>query len=408
MTNKQAAIKIVKRLSKEGFEALLAGGCVRDMLLGRQASDYDVATSAKPDQIMSIFPRTLKVGAKFGVVIVLMEANQVEVATFRSESAYSDGRHPGSVTFTDAASDAGRRDFTINGMFYDLPQQKLIDYVNGHADLENKIVRTIGKPGERFEEDYLRMLRAVRFSTQLNFTIEPSTFSAICENAEKITQISGERIAIELEGILANPNRTNGAELLIRTELAGAIFPGFNKNQAKLALVILKNLPKKTDFPLALAGFFAGCETKFALEKITILKLSRNQTKHIKFLLVNRGKWLDEDMSLAQLKITLAEPYFWDLYEFEKAIRKTAGCRKDIAALRRIRKRIKSLGDIELKPKPLLNGNDLIKLGTAPGPKLGQLAQEIYIAQLEGTLQTPKQARHWAELWLHKHHFTEQ
>ncbi len=154
MTNKQAAIKIIKRLQRNGFQALLAGGCVRDMLLDRRAKDYDVATDARPKDVIRLFKRTLKVGAKFGVVIVLIEGRQVEVATFRTETGYADGRHPGAVAFTTAAEDAGRRDFTINGMFYEPLQKEVIDYVDGQADLRAKIVRTIGRPAERFSEDY--------------------------------------------------------------------------------------------------------------------------------------------------------------------------------------------------------------------------------------------------------------
>ncbi|MFC1793885.1 CCA tRNA nucleotidyltransferase [Planctomycetota bacterium] len=194
MTNRQAAIKVIKRLQRSGFQALLAGGCVRDMLLGRRAKDYDVATNAQPKDVIELFNRTLKVGAKFGVVIVLIEGQQVEVATFRTETGYTDGRHPGSVEFTTAAEDASRRDFTINGMFYDPLKKEVIDYVDGQADLKSRIIRTIGKPAERFGEDYLRMLRAVRFSTQLSFEIESSTWSAVCRNAKKIAGISGDGI----------------------------------------------------------------------------------------------------------------------------------------------------------------------------------------------------------------------
>ena len=408
MTNKQAAIKIIKRLSRNGFQALLAGGCVRDMLLGRRAHDFDVATDAAPADVTRIFKRTLKVGAKFGVVIVLVEGKQVEVATFRTEAGYIDGRHPARVKFTGAAEDAGRRDFTINGMFYDPLRREVIDYVDGQADLEKQIVRTIGKPAERFGEDYLRMLRAVRFSTQLGFAIEPGTFSAICSNAKNIDRISGERIAIELEAILVNPNRSAGVSMLAKSGLAEAIFPGLSFRQMKLAIRVLSQLRKKVDFALALAGFFSGCPAEFAREKCRILKLSRSQNKHIKFLLTKRGKLLDDRMSLAELKMILAEPYFWDLYELQRAIEKArpAG-RKGIAALGRLRKRIKALGDVELRPKPLLNGHDLIRLGAVPGPGLGQLAEEMYIAQLEGKLQTAQQARQWAQKWLQKHRMVE-
>jgi len=404
VTNRQAAIKILKELRHNGYEALLAGGCVRDMLLGRRAADYDVATNAHPENVIKIFRRTLKVGAKFGVVIVLLEGQQVEVATFRTETGYVDGRHPGVVKFSSAAEDASRRDFTINGMFLDPLNKKVIDYVDGQADLEKKIVRTIGKPQERFSEDYLRMLRAVRFSTQLGFKIEPATWSAICKNAGKITNISGERIAIELEGTLTHPNRAEGTSMLVDSGLAKNIFPGLVSKQVQIGINVLSHLRKQIDFALALAGFFAGSDTQFALNKCHVLKLSRNRNKHIKFLLANRGKLLDDKMSLADLKKILAEPYFRDLYEFQRAIQKaTIGGKKSISKLTALRKRIKLLGDVELKPKPFLSGHDLIQLGAVPGPVLGQLSEELYTAQLEGTLQTTEQAVDWVKKWLAKH-----
>ncbi|MHC4110089.1 MAG: CCA tRNA nucleotidyltransferase [Planctomycetota bacterium] len=404
MTNKQAAIKVIRRLNRNGFQALLAGGCVRDMLLGQRPKDYDVATNAQPQDVMGLFKRTLKVGAKFGVVIVMLEGRQVEVATFRTETGYADGRHPSVVKFSGAEEDASRRDFTINGMFYDPLKEKVIDYVDGRADLKKELIRTIGKPKERFGEDYLRMLRAVRFSTQLGFAIEPTTWSAICSNAKKITKISGERIAIELEAILANPNRSLGASMLADSGLAKAIFPGFSGKHVEFAVSVLGQLRKKVDFALALASLFAGCTTEFALKRCQILKLSKNQNKHIKFLLANRGRLLDDQMALSRLKMILSEPYFWDLYELQRAIQKVGpDGAEGIAALGRLRKRIKDLGDVELRPKPLLNGHDLIRLGAVPGPGLGQLAQEMYIAQLERKLQTPKQARQWVCGWLQKH-----
>lgn len=407
MTNRQAAIKIIRRLHHEGFQALLAGGCVRDMLLGRAAKDFDVATDALPENVVELFRRTLKVGVKFGVVIVLLEGKQVEVATFRTETGYIDGRHPTKVRFTGAAEDASRRDFTINGMFYDPLKKQVIDYVNGQADLEKAVVRTIGVPEQRFSEDYLRMLRAVRFSTQLGFVIEPLTWSAICSNAKNITKISGERIAMELEGILIDPNRAAGASLLVESGLTEVIFPGFAGEQAKFAISVLAQLRKKIDFPLALACLFAGCSTEFALDGCRILKLSRSQNKHIKFLLTNRGKLLDDRMSLGRLKMILAEPYFWDLYDLQRAIQKATGDGRKASPLIKLRKRIKALGDMELRPKPLLDGHDLMRAGAVPGPGLGQLAEEMYIAQLEGKLQTASQAQQWVQQWLQKHRMIE-
>ena len=289
-------------------------------------------------------------------------------------------------------------------MFYEPTEKKVIDYVGGQKDLKKEIIRTIGGPEERFGEDYLRMLRAVRFSTQLGFKIEAKTWSAVCSNAKKITAISGERIAIELEGILVDPNRSAGASMLVESGLAKAIFSGFADKQAKCAIKVLGQLRKRVDFALALAGFFAGCETEFAVEKCRILKLSKSQNKHIKFLLGNRGELLEEEMSVADLKLVASEPYFRDLYELERAIQKAEGDgRKNVAPLVKLRKRIKALGDVELRPKPLLNGHDLIRLGAVPGPGLGQLAEELYIAQLEGTLRTAKQAGEWARDWLERH-----
>jgi len=404
MTNRLAAVRIIKRLRKAGFEALLAGGCVRDMLLCRSAKDYDVATNARPKDVMRLFKRTLKVGARFGVVIVLIENRQVEVATFRTESGYIDGRHPEQVRFSHAAEDAARRDFTINGMFYDPVEKKVIDYVGGRQDLAKRIVRTIGDPRLRFSEDYLRMLRAVRFATQLRFTIEPQTMSAIRAHAAKITGISGERIRAELEAVLVDSNRTAGILLLDQTRLAVNIFPTLRPAQIRFAVRACGKLPAKVDFPLALATFFAGCETDFALEKCRVLKLSRDQTKHIRFLLANRGKLLDPQMSLARLKMLLAEPYFGDLFELQKAIQKAVSPgRRSIEPLIKLKRRIKALGDVELQPARLLDGHELMRLGVPVGPVLGQVSREMYIAQLEGKITTKDRAKQWVRDWLKTH-----
>jgi len=191
--------------------------------------------------------------------------------------------------------------------------------------------------------------------------------------------------------------------MLIESGLAETIFPALPRAQAQGAVSILRQLRKKVDFALALAGFFARAETDIAIQSCGILKLSRNQNKHIKFLLSNRGKLLDGKMSLARLKKILAEPYFWDLYELQRAIQRAGGNgAKGIAPLMRLRRRIRALGDVELQPQPLLNGHDLIRLGAVPGPALGQLAEEMYIAQLEGTLRTVDQAGQWAKTWLQK------
>lgn len=398
MTNRDAAIRIVKRLRAHEFDALFAGGCVRDMLLGVRAKDYDVATNAEPADVVSLFPRTLRVGARFGVIIVMVEGQQVEVATFRSDGDYHDGRRPSEIQFAGAEEDAARRDFTINGMFYDPHKKAVIDYVGGRRDLKRRVIRTIGKPAERFGEDFLRMLRAVRFSTRLGFRIEARTLHAMCASAHRIVRISGERVRLELEGILTHPRRGEGARLLVETGLTPALFPDMLPEQYQAATAVLSRLRKNVGFALTLACFCVGCETAEALDALQFLKLSRKQTKQVDFLLRHRGKLLCDDMSLADLKLITGEAYFWDLYEFQRAIQRANG--RSINALVTFRRRIRALGDTDLRPDPLLNGHDLIRFGAVPGPMVGQLGQEMYLAQLEGTLTSAAEAEAWVRCWL--------
>src|SRR5579859_6935976 len=195
---REQATRITRRLQQAGFSAFWVGGCVRDFLLGREPDDYDIATSALPEEIEILFKRTIPVGRKFGVLLVVDGEHQFQVATFRAEANYQDGRHPGRVSFGDAQTDAQRRDFTINGLFYDPVSEELHDWVAGQNDLRAKLIRTIGRPEERFAEDHLRMVRAVRLAAQLNFAIEPKTFAAIQLLAEKIKSISAERVRDEL------------------------------------------------------------------------------------------------------------------------------------------------------------------------------------------------------------------
>ncbi len=402
MTNKQAAIQIIRRLRKAGFQALLAGGCVRDMLLGKKPKDHDVVTDATPAEVCKIFRRTIKVGAKFGVIIILADSQQVEVATFRAETGYADGRRPDKVSFTSAKEDALRRDFTINGMFYDPLAKKVIDYVGGQKDLRSKNLRTIGNAEERFSEDYLRMLRAVRFAAQLDFKIEKNTLSAVKGHCERITKISGERVAMELESLFAAAERKKGVKLLIETGLAEQIFAVFkDKSIADFAVKVFDYLPKEITFELAVASFFAACRTGDVMENLKILKLSRNQLKRIKFLLEKRDFLLNSDMSLAQLKLIVSEPYFEGLYSLQKAIQKAN--RKSISSLLVFRKRAKALAGKELRPKPLLNGHELIQLGAEPGPQVGLVSKGLYIEQLSENITTKQQAINWVKNWLKRH-----
>ncbi len=398
MSNRDSAIKIVTTLRDAGFQALFAGGCVRDMLMGNEPKDYDIATDAHPEAVIKLFRRTLHIGAKFGVVMVLIDSHQFEVATFRTETGYVDGRHPDTVEFASAKEDAARRDFTINGMFYDPIEEKLYDYVDGQADLKNRVIRTIGDPADRFAEDYLRMLRAVRFANRLNFTIDDSTFVAIGKLAGNITNISGERIAVEMESILTHPSRASGVACLIETNLAGAFLPKLSKEDTDLAINVLAKLPDQSGFALALATMFVNCQVQAALEQIEILKLSNEHISRVEFLLANRQRLLDENLSLADLKVLLATNYFDDLCMFQTAIQQAAG--KPTDAITDVRARASSLDSKDIAPPPLLNGNELMELGCKPGPAVGRLAKAMYTAQLNLEIKTKDQALQFVERWL--------
>ena len=218
-SNKAAAVEIIGKLQEEGHIAYLAGGCVRDMLRGEIPKDYDIATSALPEQITTIFSKTREVGVHFGVVIVIKDNQAFDVATFRNDGSYKDGRHPEEVTFSTPEEDTARRDFTINGIFFDPISQKYIDFVDGRSDIEKKVVRAIGDPDLRFQEDHLRLLRAVRFAARFNYEIEEKTWKSIKLNASGISKISKERVRDELTKILLNENRVLGFDLLVKSGL---------------------------------------------------------------------------------------------------------------------------------------------------------------------------------------------
>ncbi|MCP4453237.1 MAG: CCA tRNA nucleotidyltransferase, partial [Planctomycetes bacterium] len=331
--------------------------------------------------------------ARFGVVIVMKGQDQIEVATFRSDAEYMDGRRPTQVHFTTAREDAARRDFTINGMFYDPVEDRVIDYVDGQSDLAKRVIRTIGQPDDRFKEDYLRMLRAVRFSAQLEFGIVPLTLVAIQQYAPRIAKISQERISMELEGILCCDNRAQGVRLLIQTGLADVIFKGMTRDDLSRACDALEQMESPVGYALGLAGLCVALDTDAALLQIEGLKLSRRQTRHVTTLLEHRGDLLEAPMSLAQLKILAGDPYCQDLLAFQRAIQRAN--HEPVDALITFQERVAALGDIPLRPTPLLNGHDLMALGVPAGPQLGQLANDLYMAQLEGTVRTREQAEQW-------------
>src|SRR4051794_35293170 len=266
-TMEKAARKIARRLHEAGHTAYFAGGCVRDLLRGQVPKDFDIATDAPPKVVQKIFPHTYAVGAHFGVIVVLENEFQFEVATFRSDGAYIDGRHPVEVHFATAQEDAARRDFTINGMFFDPEKDEVIDFVGGRADLERKLIRAIGDPAQRFAEDRLRMLRAIRFAAVLGFEIDPATWDAVRASAESIKEISAERIREELVRIFLSPNRARGWDLLDASGLMRNILPELEAMKGceqppqfhpegdvfKHSRIMLEMLPGQASLPLVLS-----------------------------------------------------------------------------------------------------------------------------------------------------------
>lgn len=395
----KAVLKVVHTLRADHFEALLAGGCVRDKLLGKVPKDYDVATNAVPDEVRKLFPRTLTIGAQFGVIVVLTGGRQIEVATFRSDTSYKNGRRPEKVVFTDAKHDAERRDFTINGMFYDPVSEKIIDYVGGKKDLQKKTIRAIGNPNERFAEDHLRMLRAIRFAARLDFKINRATQQAIREHAAMIQKISAERIAAEFEQILTDPNRTRGLQLASDSGLLQFIFPQISAEQLTAGRSAIKQLPKRCSFALALSALLIDCTTKQADDVCRRLKNSNHVRQQVKWLLDHRGKILDAvPLTKGQLKLWLAKPLLEPLLQLNRSYLKAT--RQSDTKLRRLRRQINELGSEIIAPPRLLNGHDLIRLGAAPGPMVGRLAEELYLAQLENEVKTAEEADTWVKLWL--------
>ena len=397
---RQVVLRIIKQLNHAGFQALLAGGCVRDMLLARQPKDYDIATSATPQDVMNLFHRTIAIGAKFGVVVVLTGGRQIEVATFRSDAEYQDGRRPTGVEFTNARNDAQRRDFTINGMFYDLLSERVIDYVNGQKDITKKIIRAIGNPDERFAEDHLRMLRAIRFSTQLNFKIEPATFQAICKHASKISRVSTERVTAELELILTDPNRAAGIQLALDSSLLNEILNTMPPEDLIFGRGVLAQLPSRCSFSLALAALLIKCKSAPTLCRR--LKTSNDLRKQTSWLIEHVPLLLKSPPETpGQLKKWLHQPLFESLMLLTRATLKASN--QSDSPLRHLRNQIRLLGDEPIAPKRLLDGHELIRLGAKPGPMVGQLVEELYLAQLENQLHTKPQAKSWVEQWLKKH-----
>jgi poly(A) polymerase len=429
MSPREFAVHVVRTLRQAGFEALWAGGCVRDELLGLVPKDYDVATSARPEQVQALFPRTVAVGAAFGVVAVLGRGRlNIEVATFRSESDYVDGRHPETVVFSSAEEDAKRRDFTINGMFFDPLEGRLIDYVGGQADLQARVLRAIGDVGERFREDRLRMLRAVRLAARFELTIEPATYAAIVRMAPQLGDgVSAERIAEELRKILTDRHRARGMQLFLDLGLAEVVMPELvpmrglpqgrpgqtNGDLWEHVLRVLDQLGEKPSFPLAMAALlhdvgkprtvgrtpdrytFHAHEhvgRRMAGDIALRLKLSNEERERVEWLVEKHQILADaRQMRPAKLKTLLVHKGIEELFALHRADARASG--RDVEHVEyaeRMRREWQEKG--ELAPPPLLTGNDLLEIEVPQGPIYKMLLEKVREAQLDGTIRTKEEA----------------
>ncbi|NMC20714.1 MAG: CCA tRNA nucleotidyltransferase [Thermogutta sp.] len=402
---REFAVEVVTRLREAGYTAYWAGGCVRDELLGRPPVDYDVATDASPDEVRDIFGRrrTHAVGAAFGVITVLgpRGAGQVEVATFRSDLSYSDGRRPDAVRFATPQEDALRRDFTINGLFYDPLSHEVIDYVHGLEDLRARIIRAIGDPRVRFAEDYLRMLRAVRFVAQLRFKLDEGTLAAIREMSERIQAVSRERIAAELEKLLTAEGRAEAVQLLHESGLlphilpAMASLPAANEPLWRRNLAVLGRL-RRPNVSSALAALVGGAIAPDDARRLAKgLRLSSAQGEELAWLLEHRQA-LDEasNRPWSQIQPILTSPWIDDLLDLAEARAEVEGRPKtDLDWCRE--KRL--LPPEALNPPPLIRGDDLIRYDLPAGPVYRQILQDAWRNQLDGRLQTREEALAWLE-----------
>jgi poly(A) polymerase len=395
------AEEIVGRLREAGHEALFAGGCVRDLLLGKVPKDYDVATSARPEQVQAIFPRTVAVGVSFGVVRVVKGSHlAVEVATFRADGAYKDGRHPDAVRFTDAREDALRRDFTINGMFLDPTNDAVLDFVGGREDLEAKRIRAIGDPAQRFREDKLRLLRAVRFATRLDFTIDEATFSALQAMAPELGVVSAERILMELRLLLDGETRGRGYLQLGSTGLGPVILEecaedfavGANQIQLKQKL---DRLPADAPFSVSIAVVFAATDApdKRCDRFFKRLKGSNEERELSVWLLKHRDDLRDAHARpLSFRKRLYAYPHWRWLAMFTGA----TSLGKVVEWCEQERQ---SMSPTAIDPPPLITGDDLQAAGFAPGPEFKTWLERIRDMQLDGSLGTAEDALKLVNSW---------
>ena len=430
MDARQFAEQICRVLRDNGHQSYLAGGCVRDILLGREPVDYDVATDATPERVQELFPDSLAVGAKFGVIVVTEGPVHVEVATFRSDGGYSDGRHPDHVEYARTPEeDVKRRDFTINGLMLDPFTNHVLDYVGGRDDLRAGIIRAVGNPTERFSEDKLRMIRGVRFAARFRYAIEASTFIAITKLAPDILQVSAERIRDELTKILTEGAARRGFELLDETKLLSEILPEIARMKGveqppqfhpegdvwTHTLMMLEQLPagcsptlawgvllhdvgKPPTFtppsgPNGRIRFDQHVEvgTQMAIEICNRLRFSNDDTEQIAALVANHLRFKD----VAQMKLSTLKRFIrLNRFEEHLALHRLdcLSSHRNLDAYELVRQFIEETPAEQVRPPRLLTGEDLKELGYRPGPLFKQMMGAIEDAQLNGTIRSREEA----------------
>ncbi|HUY18485.1 MAG TPA: CCA tRNA nucleotidyltransferase [Candidatus Binataceae bacterium] len=423
MTAKEEkALAIIRRLHRAGFKAYLAGGCVRDRLLGVEPKDYDIVTDARPEVVQQTFERTVAVGARFGVIVVILDGDNFEVATFRADAAYLDGRRPSAVRFGTIEEDALRRDFTIGGMYFDLESAKVIDLVGGARDLRAGIIRAIGNVYERFEEDRLRILRAVRFGARLGFAIDPATWTAIKRAAATITTVSAERIGEELVMIMTEGGAARGLDLMMECGLVETLLPevmplvgceqpaNFHPEgdvyvHTRLMLSMLPPGCSETLAFGALLHDIAKPQTRAEVDgKVTYyghteqgaliaagimnrLRRSRAVQERVAYLVrYHLRLTMAPRMRPATLKRMLAEEGFEELLELSRL--DTLASSSYLGFYRFCRQAMARMGEHEIRPPRLLSGNDLIGLGFVPGPEFKTILKDVEDQQLDGAIAT--------------------
>ncbi len=426
----ETARSVASRLRDAGQMAYFAGGCVRDLIRGKAAKDFDIATDATPEVVQKLFPRTYAVGAHFGVIVVLENGFQFEVATFRTDDCYVDGRRPVSVQFASPEEDARRRDFTINGMFFDPVADRVIDFVGGQSDLEAKLLRAIGVAGERFAEDRLRMLRAVRFATVLDFKIEGATWSALMEGASQITQISAERIRDELVKIFLSRHRLRGWDLLDESGLMRAVLPELEAMKGveqppqfhpegdvfKHTRLMLSLLPESVSVPLVFSVLlhdvakpltstvdetgrirFSGHDrlgAELTGQIMERLRFSRAEIDATAEMVRQHMVFKDvPKMRVAKLKRFMARPTFQEELELHRV--DCEGSHRMLDNYEFLRGKQTEFANEPIIPPPLVRGEDLIALGLRPGPKFGEILEAVETQQLEGSLRDRDEALAW-------------